>query len=56
VAAAAARQDLEGKGEGIGMADYRIAGICLSRSAILLTRNRRHYERVPGLTGGRLEV
>ena len=31
------------------MADYLIAGICRSRSAELLTRNRRHFERVPEL-------
>lgn len=40
---------LEERGEGIGMADYLIAGICLTRSADLLTRNREHFERVPGL-------
>jgi predicted nucleic acid-binding protein len=32
------------------MADYTIAGTCLAHSAILLTRNREHFERVPGLT------
>jgi predicted nucleic acid-binding protein len=30
-----------------------IAGTCLAHSAILLTRNRRHFERVPGLALGR---
>jgi tRNA(fMet)-specific endonuclease VapC len=49
-AAAAVRLDLEAKGEGIGMADYLIAGICLARRAVLLTRNRRHFARVPSLT------
>lgn len=48
-AAAAARRELERRGETIGMADYLIAGICLSRSATLVTRDRRHFERVPGL-------
>ena len=48
-AAAAARQALEARGQPIGMADYLIAGICLSRSAVLLTRNRKHFERVDGL-------
>jgi tRNA(fMet)-specific endonuclease VapC len=48
-AAAVARRELERRGETIGMADYLIAGICLSRSATLVTRNRRHFERVPGL-------
>jgi tRNA(fMet)-specific endonuclease VapC len=47
--AATLRLELEARGEGIGMADYLIAAICLSRRAILLTRNRRHFERVPGL-------
>lgn len=31
------------------MADYLIAGICLSRSAVLLTRNVRHFSRMAGL-------
>lgn len=50
--AAEARRNLEGKGSPIGMADYLIAGICLARSALLLTRNRVHFERVPGLRLG----
>lgn len=48
-AAAAARRELERQGRPIGMADYLIAGICLARSAALLTRNRAHFARVPGL-------
>jgi tRNA(fMet)-specific endonuclease VapC len=36
-------------GETIGMADSLIAGIALDRDAILITRNRKHYQRVPGL-------
>ncbi len=52
--AAAVRRELEARGQGIGMADYLIAGICLERSCILLTRNRSHFERVPGLSLGRL--
>jgi predicted nucleic acid-binding protein len=48
-AAAAARRTLEREGQPIGMADYLIAGICLARSTELLTRNRDHFERVPGL-------
>ena len=47
--AARIRRDLESRGEGIGMADYLIAGICLSRNAMLLTRNRAHFQRIPGL-------
>ena len=46
---AAIRRELEGRGTTIGMADYLIAGICRSRSLPLLTRNRSHFERVPGL-------
>ena len=53
-AAADARVKLEAAGQTIGTADYLIAGICLARSAILLTRNRAHFVRVPGLTLGRL--
>ena len=49
MAAAEARRALEAAGKTIGMADYQIAGICLSRSAPLLTRNRGQLERVPGL-------
>ena len=48
--AAEIRLALEAKGLGIGMADYLIAGVCLARSATLLTRNRAHFERVPGIT------
>ena len=47
--AAEIRQELEATGQTIGLADYLIAGICVSRSAALLTRNRRHFRRVSGL-------
>lgn len=43
------RRDLESKGQMIGMADCLIAGICLERDAILLTRNVKHFSRVDGL-------
>jgi tRNA(fMet)-specific endonuclease VapC len=48
-AAARCRRELESGGQTIGMGDYLIAGICLSRGATLLTRNRKHFERIAGL-------
>ena len=42
-------QALESKGTTIGMADSLIAGICLHRDAMLITRNKKHFSRVPGL-------
>jgi tRNA(fMet)-specific endonuclease VapC len=47
--AAELRRDLERAGRGIAMADSLIAGIVLERGALLLSRNVRHFERVPGL-------
>lgn len=47
--AAGIRQELEAKGEEIGMADSMIAAICKSHGSILLTRNRKHFERIDGL-------
>jgi tRNA(fMet)-specific endonuclease VapC len=47
--AAEVRRELEAKGAAIGMADSLVAGIVLDRDGILLTRNRQHFERVPGL-------
>lgn len=46
------RRDLERGGRTIGMADSLIAGIALQHDAILITRNRKHYERVSGLKLG----
>jgi tRNA(fMet)-specific endonuclease VapC len=43
------RRYLEESGTAIGMADCMIAGIVISNGGTLLTRNRRHFERVPGL-------
>ncbi len=54
-AAAATRLDLEANGSPIGMADYLIAGICLARSAALLTRNLGHFGRIAGLRLSELE-
>lgn len=49
LAAAEARREVEAKGKPIGMADYMIAGTCLAAGGVLLTRNLKHFERVPGL-------
>jgi tRNA(fMet)-specific endonuclease VapC len=43
------RWALERSGEPIGVADSQIAGIVVSNNGSLLTRNRRHFERVPGI-------
>ncbi|MEZ5351142.1 MAG: type II toxin-antitoxin system VapC family toxin [Bryobacteraceae bacterium] len=47
--AAQIRRELEKSGARIGMADSLIAGIVVRRRGILLTRNRRHFEKVPDL-------
>jgi predicted nucleic acid-binding protein len=52
--AAAVRRGLEKKGASIGMADSLIAGVVLDADGILLTCNRAHFERVEGLSLGRL--
>ncbi|MGH9338915.1 MAG: type II toxin-antitoxin system VapC family toxin [Acidobacteriota bacterium] len=46
---AGVRLKLQKAGQEIGMADSLIAGIVLARNAILLTRNRKHFERIEGL-------
>lgn len=48
-AASEIRRSLERAGKPIGMADSLIAGIVMSNGATLLARNRRHFERVPGI-------
>ena len=47
--AAELRRALDQQGQRIGMADCLIAGTALSRALPLLTRNRRHFDRVQGL-------
>jgi len=48
-AASEIRRALERLGQPIGMADSLIAGIVASNGGTLLTRNRRHFERIPGI-------
>lgn len=48
-AAAAIRRRLDRSGDAIPMADCLIAGIVSCHNGELLTRNRRHFERIPGL-------
>ena len=43
------RRDLQARGFDIGMGDSLIAGIALAKRLPLLTRNRRHFERVTDL-------
>ncbi|MEK7406336.1 MAG: type II toxin-antitoxin system VapC family toxin [Acidobacteriota bacterium] len=47
--AARVQRELERAGQTLGMADSLIAGIALGHGGALLTRNRRHFERVAGL-------
>ncbi|HVT19398.1 MAG TPA: type II toxin-antitoxin system VapC family toxin [Thermoanaerobaculia bacterium] len=47
--AAQVRRTLELRGEPIGMGDSLIAGIVLQNGGALMTRNRRHFERIEGL-------
>ena len=47
--AATIRRDLEARGEPIGMADCMIAAVCMTHDGVLLTRNRKHFERVTDL-------
>lgn len=48
--AAEIRRTLDRKGVGIGMGDSLIAGIAIHFNAKLLTRNLKHFERLPGLS------
>jgi tRNA(fMet)-specific endonuclease VapC len=48
--AARVRRELEKAGASIGMADSLIAAVVLEHGGRLLTRNRKHFQRVEGLT------
>jgi len=48
--AARIRRTLGRAGTPIGMGDSLIAGIVVSRRALLLTRSRRHFEQIEGLS------
>jgi tRNA(fMet)-specific endonuclease VapC len=47
--AAEIRKSLDENGVTIGMADSLIAGICRNKKGMLLTRNKKHFSRIPGL-------
>lgn len=47
--AALIRRELEIAGTPLPTADVLIAGVCRSRSAMLITRNRKHFARVRDL-------
>lgn len=49
LAAARVRCELEARGEGIGPLDTLIAGIAVSRGAILITSNTDEFQRIKGL-------
>ena len=51
-AAAQIQAQLRAAGRTLPMADSLIAGICVERDAILLTRNRRHFEGIHRLSLG----
>jgi len=47
--AASANRYLARRGEAIAVADTLIAGVCIAHGLPLLTRNEKHFGRVPGL-------
>ena len=49
LAAVGIYNDLKRVGKLIGIPDILIAGVCLARKQPLLTRNREHFSRIPGL-------
>jgi predicted nucleic acid-binding protein len=44
--AAELRSDLDRKGGAVDMADLFIASLCIVNSSVLLTRNKKHFERM----------
>jgi tRNA(fMet)-specific endonuclease VapC len=52
--AASLARALDAAGTAIGMADALIAGIAVTHGGVLLTRNRRHFSRIPELRLSRL--
>lgn len=40
---------LQERGEGLADADLLIAAVALAQGAVVVTGNRRHYERIPGV-------
>lgn len=40
---------LQQRGQGLADADMLIASVALARGAVVITGNRRHYERIPGV-------
>lgn len=44
------RRNLDDMGKTVAMADCLIAGICIEHGMSLLSRNRKHFERIPNLT------
>ncbi|MGA2987875.1 MAG: type II toxin-antitoxin system VapC family toxin [Terriglobia bacterium] len=53
--AAEISRELDRLGVGIGLGDILIAGIVLAQGGTLLAGNRRHFERVPGLSLANLQ-
>ncbi len=47
--AASANRYLARRGEAIAVADTLIAGVCIAHGLPLLTGNRKHFARIPGL-------
>ena len=53
--AASTNRYLARRGEAIAVADTLVAGVCIAHGLPLLTRNRKHFSRVPGLELAPLE-